>query len=103
MQRLIIAAMLATVLAACSSTPTKEGGAPVEERTPSTGSTDAATSGTTGSNIAGTATAVAGFAAGSTHTPNYISVVGTTTATSGQGTLLQGGGGAGFVQASADF
>jgi hypothetical protein len=54
-------------------------------------------------NIAGTATAVAGFAAGSTHTPNYISVIGTTTATSGQGTLLQGGGGAGFVQASADF
>jgi hypothetical protein len=54
-------------------------------------------------NIAGTPTAVAGFAAGATHTPNYISLVGTTTATSGQGTLLQGGGGAGFVQASADF
>jgi hypothetical protein len=30
-------------------------------------------------------------------------VVGTTAATSGQATLLQGGGGAGFVQASADF
>jgi hypothetical protein len=54
-------------------------------------------------NLTGTATAVAGFAAGSTHTPNYISVVGTTAATSGQATLLQGGGGAGFVQASADF
>ena len=54
-------------------------------------------------NIAGTATAVAGFAPGSTHTANYISVVGTTTGTSGQGTLLQGGGGAGYVQASADF
>jgi hypothetical protein len=54
-------------------------------------------------NIAGTATAVAGFAAGTTHTPNYISLLGTTTATSGQGTLLQGGGGAGFIQASADF
>jgi len=54
-------------------------------------------------NIAGTATAVAGFAAGTTHTPNYISLVGTTTATSGQGTLLQGGGGAGYIQASADF
>lgn len=54
-------------------------------------------------NIAGTATAVAGFAAGATHTPNYISVVGTTTATSGQATLLQGGGGAGNIQASADF
>ena len=54
-------------------------------------------------NIAGAATAVAGFAAGTTHTPNYISVVGTTTATSGQATILQGGGGAGFIQASADF
>ena len=56
MQRLIIAAIVAIVLAACSSTPTKEGGAPVEERTPSTGTTGAATSGTTGSDIAGTAT-----------------------------------------------
>ena len=54
-------------------------------------------------NIAGTATAVTGFAPGTTHTPNYISLVGTTTATSGQGTLLQGGGGTGYVQASADF
>ena len=54
-------------------------------------------------NIAGTATAVAGFAGGSTHTANYISVIGTTTATSGQGTLLQGGGGAGTIAASADF
>ena len=54
-------------------------------------------------NIAGTATAVAGFAAGTTHTPNYISVVGTTTATSGQATILQGGGGGGYIQASADF
>ena len=55
-------------------------------------------------NIAGTATAVGGgFAAGATHTPNYISVVGTATATSGQATMLQGGGGAGYIQASADF
>ncbi len=55
-------------------------------------------------NVAGSATAVgAGFAAGSTHTPNYISVVGTATATSGQATLLQGGGGSGYVQASADL
>lgn len=54
-------------------------------------------------NVAGTPTSVAGFAAGSTHTPNYISVVGTTTATSGQATLLQGGGGAGFIDASAEF
>jgi len=54
-------------------------------------------------NIAGTATAVAGFAAGTTHTPNYISLIGTTTATSGQATLLQGGGGAGTIQVSAEF
>ena len=56
MQRLIVSAILAAMLAACSSTPTKEGGAPVEERTPSTEGAGAATSGTTGGNIAGTAT-----------------------------------------------
>lgn len=65
--------------------------------------TVAVTAGSFKFNIAGTATAVAGFAAGTTHTPNYISVVGTTTGTSGQGTLLQGGGGAGLISASADF
>jgi hypothetical protein len=54
-------------------------------------------------NLAGTATAVGAFAAGSTHTPNYISVTGTAAGTAGQGTLLQGGGGNGFIQASADF
>jgi hypothetical protein len=54
-------------------------------------------------NLAGTATAVGAFAAGSTHTPNYISVTGNASGTAGQGTLLQGGGGAGFIQASADF
>lgn len=54
-------------------------------------------------NLAGAATAVGTFAAGTTHTPNYISVTGTAAGTAGQGTLLQGGGGAGFIQASADF
>jgi hypothetical protein len=54
-------------------------------------------------NLAGTATAVGTFAAGSTHTPNYISVTGNASGTAGQGTLLQGGGGNGFIQASADF
>jgi hypothetical protein len=54
-------------------------------------------------NLAGTATAVGTFAAGSTHTPNYISVTGNASGTAGQGTLLQGGGGSGFIQASADF
>jgi hypothetical protein len=54
-------------------------------------------------NLAGTATAVGSFAPGSTHTPNYISVTGNASGTAGQGTLLQGGGGNGFIQASADF
>jgi len=55
-------------------------------------------------NIAGTATAVGGgFAAGTTHTANYISVVGTVNATVGQATLLQGGGGAGTIVVTADF
>lgn len=55
-------------------------------------------------NIAGTATAVGGgFAAGTTHTPTMITVVGTVTATNGQSTALQGGGGAGYVDASADL
>jgi hypothetical protein len=54
-------------------------------------------------NLAGVATAVGTFAAGTTHTPNYISVTGNAAGTAGQGTLLQGGGGAGFIQASADF
>ena len=55
MQRLILIAVLTMVLAACSSTPTKEGGAPVEERMPG-GTPEATTSGTTGGNVAGTAT-----------------------------------------------
>jgi hypothetical protein len=54
-------------------------------------------------NLAGTPTAVGTFAPGSTHTPNYISVTGTASGTPGQGALLQGGGGTGFIQASADF
>jgi peptidoglycan-associated lipoprotein len=44
------------VLAACSSTPTKEGGAPVEDRATPPDTSGAATSGTSGGNIAGTAT-----------------------------------------------
>jgi hypothetical protein len=54
-------------------------------------------------NLSGTATAVGTFTPGSTHTPNYISVTGNAAGTAGQGTLLQGGGGTGFIQASADF
>lgn len=55
-------------------------------------------------NVAGTATAVgAGFAAGATHTPTMITLVGTVSSTGGQATALQGGGGSGYVIASADF
>lgn len=55
-------------------------------------------------NIAGTPTAVgAGFAAGTTHTPTMATIIGTVTATAGQATALQGGGGSGYIIASADF
>ena len=53
-------------------------------------------------NQAGTATACT-ITAGSTHTVNAISINGNSTGTAGQGTLLQGGGGSGYIVASADF
>jgi hypothetical protein len=40
---------------------------------------------------------------GATHTPNAISVNGNSAGTTGQATLLQGGGGSGWIIASADF
>jgi hypothetical protein len=40
---------------------------------------------------------------GATHTPNAISISGNSTGTAGQATLLQGGGGSGWITASADF
>ena len=40
---------------------------------------------------------------GSTHTVNAISINGNSAGTAGQGTLLQGGGGAGLITASADL
>jgi hypothetical protein len=52
---------------------------------------------------AAAAAAATGFAAGTTHTPNYITVVSTLTQTVGLVAHLQGGGGAGSVTASADF
>jgi peptidoglycan-associated lipoprotein len=52
----VFTAVFTMVLAACSGTPTKEGGAPVEERTTESGTPGAATSGTPGGNVAGTAT-----------------------------------------------
>ena len=53
-------------------------------------------------NLAGTATAVT-MAAGSTHTPNAMSLTGGATGTAGQACMLQGGGGSGVIVASADF
>jgi hypothetical protein len=40
---------------------------------------------------------------GATHTPNAISIHGNSAGTAGRATLLQGGGGSGWVIASADF
>jgi len=51
---------------------------------------------------AGVATSTT-IAAGATHTPNAISVNGNSPGTAGQATMLQGGGGAGWILASADF
>jgi hypothetical protein len=53
-------------------------------------------------NQAGTATATT-ITAGSTHTVNAISVNGSSTGVAGQATLLSGGGGSGWILASADF
>lgn len=58
--------------------------------------------GTFKTNQAGTATATT-ITAGTTHTPNYISINGSSAGTAGQATLLQGGGGSGYIQVSSDF
>ena len=58
--------------------------------------------GTFKTNQASTATATT-ITAGTTHTPNAISINGNSTGTAGQATLLQGGGGSGWILASADF
>jgi len=49
------------------------------------------------------ASAATTIAPGATHTPNAISINGSSAGTVGQATLLQGGGGAGWIIASADF
>ena len=55
-------------------------------------------------NVGGALAAVSGFAAGTTHTPNYINVVGTTTGVSGQACLLQSRQpNSGFILASSDL
>ena len=58
--------------------------------------------GTFKTNQAGTATATT-ISAGATHTVNAISINGNSAGTAGQASLLQGGGGAGYVIASADL
>jgi peptidoglycan-associated lipoprotein len=54
-QKLLISALFATVLAACSTTPTTDSGVPVEDRNLASGTTGATTAGTTAGNVAGTA------------------------------------------------
>jgi hypothetical protein len=47
--------------------------------------------------------AATGLTGNATHTPNAIGLTATGTGTAGQGALLQGGGGSGYIIASADF
>jgi len=64
MNKLVMSALFAALLAGCASTQTPDSGAPVEERTPgagTTGSTGASTAGSSGSGVAGTATPGAGL------------------------------------------
>ena len=58
--------------------------------------------GTFKTNQAGVATATT-ISPGATHTPNAISINGNSTGTAGQATMLQGGGGSGWILVSADF
>ena len=58
--------------------------------------------GTFKTNQASTPTATT-ITPGTTHTPNAISIAGNSAGTAGQGTMLQGGGGSGWILASADF
>lgn len=52
---------------------------------------------------AGTLTAITTLAASGTHTVNQVGISANSTGTAGQGTLLQGGGGNGYLMATADF
>ena len=54
--KLLMSALFASLLAACSTTPTPDSGAPVEDRNVGPGTSGAATSGTTTGSVAGTAT-----------------------------------------------
>lgn len=55
MNKSLIGILAALLLAACSTTPTEPGGAPVDERNPAAGTPGAATSGSTAGSVAGTA------------------------------------------------
>jgi hypothetical protein len=54
-------------------------------------------------NQGGTLTAITTLTASGTHTVNQVGVSANSTGTSGNGTLLQGGGGSGYLMATADF
>ena len=58
--------------------------------------------GTFKTNQAGVPTATT-ITPGATHTPNAVSINGNSSGTAGQATMLQGGGGSGWILASADF
>ena len=55
MNKILIGVLAALALAACSTTPKQEGGAPVDERTPGATTPGAATSGAATGSVAGTA------------------------------------------------
>ena len=57
MNKTLIGLLAALLLAACSTTPTEPGGAPVDERNPSAGTPGAATSGSTSGSVSGNANA----------------------------------------------
>jgi peptidoglycan-associated lipoprotein len=54
LQKLLISALFASLLAACGTTPTTDSGVPVEDRNLASGTTGATTSGTTTGNVGGT-------------------------------------------------
>ena len=60
MNKILIGVLAALALAACSTTPKQEGGAPVDERTPGATTPGAATSGAGTGSVAGTANQGAG-------------------------------------------
>ncbi len=60
MTKTLIALLAALLLAACSTTPKQEGGAPVDERNPTATTPGAATSGAASGSVAGTADQGAG-------------------------------------------